>query len=103
MEHVGLSRPASLSLELPQWLRVLVSAHGAGIFGGTIHIAPPGTPEHAALLARSEAERQRRDGSSDWLTLRSGRGARSIVIGEGLGVGGFLLWDPSPGPRTSAL
>lgn len=105
MLHLGPSRPTSLALALPGWLGALVSAHGAGVFAGAIRIAPPGTPEHAALHARSEAERARRDGSLDWVTLRSGRGARSFVIGEGIGAGasGLLFCDPSPRPQASAL
>lgn len=93
----------SLSIALPGWLGALVSAHGSGVVGGAIRIAPPGTPEHAALLARYEVERARRDGSADWLTLRSARGARSVLIGDGVGAVGLLLWDPSPRPGASAL
>lgn len=100
MEHVGPSRPASLSVTLPPALHALIAGHGAGVLFGTLRMSAPGLAEHDAMRARFEAERVRRHGSAHWLALRSARGDRVIVIGEGLGVasGSWVLFDPGAPP-----
>ena len=105
MEHLGIDRPTDISprgepvndapaLALPAGLARLLAERGEGVLCATLRLRIPGNAGHALITSQLAAARTSLEGTPAWLTLRSARGPRSVLLGEGLG--SFLMLDPAP-------
>ena len=96
MEHLGVDRPTDIStaLGLPETMARLLAERGEGVLCATLRLRVPGSAGHALIAEQLAAARAAFEGTTAWLTLRSARGPRSVLLGEGLG--SFLMLDPAP-------